>query len=328
MPVRLVHALHGPFAGRWDLLELPFLDASATATERLAGSFPSGRLTRDSAISRQALFPDGFERYRDGLRKDLLRDIERDRRRLGERHGEVRVFSTRDLAGGRLEQFARLYENRQRALRRRGVERAPLFEQPASAAAFRALMDWGAREGLARHWWLEAGGEVVSAWLCHVDAGILFNYFMGHEERFNTFSPSRILYFELIEREVREFGTRMVEFGRGDTLLKRQFATHATPLHGYRVGNRARMLARLRVAWLGAGRLYRRVTHRLRRRQRILDSPAGAGSLPGTHARQADGFDPDPGARSGGVPCAGGARGYRLRVAAGEAGGRRRSSAQ
>jgi CelD/BcsL family acetyltransferase involved in cellulose biosynthesis len=154
-----------------------------------------------------------------------------------------------ELTPARLAEVAEIHRRRQASLRARARRRSSIFENPAEAAILRELLEWAARNGRSRHYWLDVDGRLAAFVLCFHRGATLFPYLMAFDPAYEPFAPTKHLYLYLFEHEADLCATRTVNLLPGLNLLKRQFATQTVGHLRWSATNRRRLASRLRCRW-------------------------------------------------------------------------------
>jgi hypothetical protein len=185
------------------------------------------------------------------LTPKLLADLRRRRRRL-EGRGRLAFHEGAGLPPLVLAQVEAIHRMRQGTLRQAGRERESAFEDPARRGALLAWLERTAREGSARHAWLELDGRVIAFSLGALRGGTYFRVMMGFDPAFGADAPSKLLAIEALER-APGWGARRIHFLWGMNRFKADFANR---FHGYQFRRyvHPRWIARARTRWDGWAR--------------------------------------------------------------------------
>jgi CelD/BcsL family acetyltransferase involved in cellulose biosynthesis len=167
-----------------------------------------------------SLFPT-FEDYRKFIkqrRRDSVRKLERLRRRMTEKFGELQ-FSANDERGDVLE-FARRWKGQQ--LRASGEH--DFFADPRTLEFFELLR---ARGILAASTLRAADGQLLSVWLGAIHANVWSGWIFTYDQtpEIAYFSPGHQLVQSMLE-ESHRLGHREFDFSIGSSEYKWMYATH------------------------------------------------------------------------------------------------------
>lgn len=247
-------ALVGPFASRWDLLELELLSDLDPVTQAMYAQWSDLPFRFDPAVSTALDLGGDFEAYATKFKSKFRREVEREHRKLVGMWGEPKLDVTTSISEERWAQLKALHSARQSQVRGKGAHREPLFECKRRAPLFRAMMEQGERAGRSRHYWFEIEGRLATFMLgltlATPGGNVLFLMLTAVDDRYAAVSPTRLLMWELLQREAREHGTQRVEMGVGLNLFKKQFGTEFATMQQVQWTNPTSRTAQVRAQWL------------------------------------------------------------------------------
>ena len=250
-------------AWRWDLMELELMPKDAPTMQALAEALPEGQLIEDPARSALVDLTGGFEAYFMGrLNYKARNEVKRRRKHMEAEAQPIRFEESTEVTPGKWEELGALHIARQAALRARGDQRISHFEDPLRRRALSALLEWGRRDGCARHYWLYLQDRLAAYFLCFHRGRTLFPYLTAMDSAFAQYGPAKQLFYWMAQREAEVYGTQFVNMGLGMNSFKSEVATDARECVNFRLINPWRITGRWRAQWLLAARRAReRVAH-------------------------------------------------------------------
>jgi len=249
-PEGLTVALERELAGDgWDALVL--------------GHVPQGSATHSWVLSLRArgarVVPFGasvglplassWEQLEGSLRRKMVSDANRCRRKLGDEVGELRFerLRERDDMLETLEFIAARHRARFRAM-----GRPSMFDDPATLAFYRRVVERCGSDPRLHVSRLLAGERTAAAHLGFAMHDRWQYYLPAFDEELSRYSPARLLLFWLMQRAI-EAGAGFFDLGRGEVPYKARLDPVTTALDSVVVpapGARGRLAA----AWFGAVR--------------------------------------------------------------------------
>jgi CelD/BcsL family acetyltransferase involved in cellulose biosynthesis len=181
-----------------------------------------------------------------GLRKKLVADTRRCRRRLEEQHGEVRYERVRDpeTAAATLAFIA----ERQRARRAELGDFSP-FEREQVRGFFGELVERALDDPRLHLSRLTVGDQVAAAHLGWAQPDRFLYYMPTFAPDLARFAPGRLLLFELL-RESVEADVELFDLGAGDEGYKHELPLERTELYSVVIGAPT-LRGRLAAHWFG-----------------------------------------------------------------------------
>jgi CelD/BcsL family acetyltransferase involved in cellulose biosynthesis len=248
------------------LLRLAGLSA-LTMTHLVFGQEQFGLQADESRVGHVTEISDEPEAYFAALlQRDriLVRDTERRIRKAASSHGALRFARTERIPGGMIAELIA-----QKRLQYGRTDVTDVFARGANIRLIEVMNEMPAPECQLVMSRLEAGGTVLAQHLGPQHHGVLSHWFPVYDPAVRNLSPGRLLLWHMIQDAV-EAGIRLIDFGEGDALYKREFAT-ATVNYGranWSIGDLRSMVARA----------YQGVEWRLHARRRGLASEEAARS--------------------------------------------------
>lgn len=239
--------------------------SSLTMTHLLAGQEQFGLDAVWSQVGQITDIRDGPDAYFAALlRRDriLVRDTERRMRKAESSYGALRFTCTDRILP---DMIAELIDwKRQQYQRTQAVDVLAGDESVRLIAALNETPMPDCRLAMSR---LEAGGRVLAQHIGPQYHRVLSHWFPVYDPEARNVSPGRLLLWHMIQRATED-GIGLIDFGEGDALYKREFATTATR---YGRADWSSGDARSVIA-----RAYQGLEWRLLARRRRLESQAAA----------------------------------------------------
>jgi CelD/BcsL family acetyltransferase involved in cellulose biosynthesis len=190
----------------------------------------------------------------------LVRDTERRMRKAESSYGALRFSGTDRIASNMI---AALIEQKRQQYQRTAVSDA--FAKSANVRLIAAMNEAPAPDCRLVMSQLEAGNRMLAQHIGPQYHDVLSHWFPVYDPEARNVSPGRLLLWLMIQR-ASEDGIGLIDFGEGDALYKREFATTTT-----RYGRADWSSGDLRSL---VARGYQGVEWRLRARQRRLRNQA------------------------------------------------------
>jgi CelD/BcsL family acetyltransferase involved in cellulose biosynthesis len=252
--------LLGPAAKRWDVLNLGILNADSPLLDEARRRLP--------VVEEAASFPsfvadlaDGYDAYWKRRHAPARRSIERLDRRLREACGRVEYSVLDALSPERRQAIAQLHRRRMNELDRVGRQRVSLFDVPVQREACMRLLDWAEASHCARHYLLEADGELIAFLLGFHRGKTEFLFITAFHKEYERFSPGKLMLRFAMETEATHYRMDAVDMFKGANLLKIQFCDRQIARTSLTVLNAANPLSRWRWRWLSLGHCLSRLRH-------------------------------------------------------------------
>lgn len=211
---------------------LDAMDAASPFPAALAEAWP-GRAAKARVEGRMpgliTTVGGDFDAWRAGRSRNYRRQQVRRRRDIEARGGVVRRSETAEWLDADLDALFRLHRLRF-AVQGRATSLGEAYRAAVGEAA-RALHE---RDGGARLWVVEAGGEVVGAQLFLRCGDRVCAWNGGIDPAWKDASLGLVLYDEGI-RDAHELGAAVLDWGSGDQEHKRHFANADEPLAWWRL---------------------------------------------------------------------------------------------
>lgn len=150
---------------------------------------------------------DGWDGYQAGLGRNLLRNLKRARRQLGQ-EGEVTMEVVTD--GEQLDERLReafLVE----ALSWKGDAGTAIQSHPRTHRFYTAVGRWAAEQGKLRLYLLRVGRRPLAMYFALLDQGVCYLHKGGYDPAFGRHSPGKLLMHDVL-KDCFENGVRRVEF--------------------------------------------------------------------------------------------------------------------
>jgi CelD/BcsL family acetyltransferase involved in cellulose biosynthesis len=198
---------------------LGFVDVADSSLSELAeAAAASGyrALTRALELSPYVSVEGGWESYEDGLSRNVRGDVKRRIRRLREA-GSVTIEV--EDGSSRLDRF--LEEGfRVEAAGWKGAGGTAIVSKADTERFYREVAEWAAPRGWLRLAFLRLDRRAIAFHYSLVHEGVHYFVKGGHDESFDSFSPGKVLTYEML-RQSFAAGLRSYEFLGGDDPWKR-----------------------------------------------------------------------------------------------------------
>jgi CelD/BcsL family acetyltransferase involved in cellulose biosynthesis len=235
--LRLAERIGGELSDAAGLIAAPDLRISAASLLRLAGL---SSLSMTHLVAGQEQFgldavwsqfghitdirdgPDAY--FAELLRRDriLVRDTERRMRKAESSYGALRFTRTEQIPP---DMIADVIEQKRQQYHRTQVE--DVLASGANVRLIAALNETPAPDCHLVMSRLEAGGRVLAQHLGPQYHGVLSHWFPVYDPEAGNVSPGRLLLWHMIQHAAED-GIGLIDFGEGDALYKREFATTTT----------------------------------------------------------------------------------------------------
>jgi CelD/BcsL family acetyltransferase involved in cellulose biosynthesis len=244
--------LLGPASKRWDVLNLGILNADLPLLDEARRRLP----VIEDVEARPSFVADlseGYDAYWKRRHAPSRLRIGRLDRRLREAFKRVEYSVFEALSPDRRQAVAELHRRRMNELKQKGRQRVSVFDVPIQREACLRLLDWAEACHCARHYCLEADGELIAFLLGFHRGKTEFLFLTAYHEGFDRFSPGKLMLRFAMETEATHYQTATVDVFWGANQLKLQFCDRQIARASLTVLNSSDPLSRWRWRWLSLG---------------------------------------------------------------------------
>jgi CelD/BcsL family acetyltransferase involved in cellulose biosynthesis len=163
--------------------------------------------------------PDAYFAELLGQKRHLVRDTERQQRKLRQTYGEYSMRETASVNDAALLSVVTMKRQQYRRTQVRDV-----FEAPETMRLMEILRERPAQECMLVLASLQAGDKVLAQHLGLRHRGVLSWWFPAYDVSAQSVSPGRLLLWEIIRNSAAS-GINLIDYGAGEAQYKRQFST-------------------------------------------------------------------------------------------------------
>ena len=222
----LKHHLYVDGRGDWDYIELEYFSEKSIAFQVFDKNFSEANKKLCGMKTFVIEEQDGFSKYKENIKKKLLKELRRRERKLREENNNVQIACVSEISGEILCKIKNLHSKRQKYLIKRGDSRHRLFDNKTESKLFEMLLGMASAKGLLRCYYISVGEELVAFVINFCDKNGVLLYLSAFDDQYSQYSPARLVRMFLFESELDKYGVNYINMLPGETKIKNDFSTN------------------------------------------------------------------------------------------------------